>query len=273
MIFSRYNVMLNAKVSYRERVAIAALKLIISRKKVISFAVNLWPYGELNSQYQSISSYVLLNSNMLVANSHKVAETLKSDLGYKIPVINNFYDLSLFKPLDKSNNRKVVVCHGSMTAVKQPFLFANIAKELPEADFYWYGERRYFQDMRSKAKRENISNLYLPGKIKNSNLPDLLAVCDIYLYPSIHDGFPNVLVEAMACGLPVIAFDQYGPEAVVDGSTGFVVNSEFVMLEKLKILLHTPGLIEKFSKNARTRASNYSGTQLKGKLEDIIDEM
>ena len=77
----------------------------------------------------------------------------------------------------------------------------------------------------------------------------------------------------MACGLPVIAFDQYGPEAVVDGSTGFVVNSEFVMLEKLKILLHTPGLIEKFSKNARTRASNYSGTQLKGKLEDIIDEM
>ena len=271
LIFNRANVILNAKVSLKERIAIAVIKGLKINTKIISFAVNLWPYGELNSQFQATSEYVLLNSDVLIANSHQVAKTLENDLGYEIPVINNFYDLSLFKPFDKSNQRPKVVCHGSMTAVKQPFLFANISKELPQADFIWYGERRYYNDMLLKKEREKINNLYLPGKVNNTELPKLLSVCDLYLYPSIHDGFPNVIVEAMACGLPVIAFDQYGPEAIIDGKTGYVVNSEYTMLEKLQYLLDNEAIIREYGKNARERALRYDGTQLVGKLETIID--
>jgi len=158
-----------------------------------------------------------------------------------------------------------------MIPVKQPFLFANIAKELPEADFIWYGERMYYDAMKEKIKRENIDNLTLPGGLKNNELPEVLALGDVYLYPSIHEGFPNVLVEAMGCGLPVIVFNQYGPEAVVDGKTGYVVSSEYEMLRKLKYLLHNEKLIEEYGRNARLRAMEYDGRKLVHKLETIID--
>jgi len=240
---------------------------------VLSFAVSLLPYGEINSIYNKISDYILFNSNYLVANSKRVAETIYEYKLRSVPVVNNFYDISLYRPIEHQNIRKRVICHGSMICVKQPFLFANIAKEIPEADFYWYGERRYYQDMKRKAQNENINNLYLPGKVENNKLSQLIALGDIFLYPSIHDGFPNVVVEAMACGLPVITFDRYGPEAVIDGKTGYVVKSEFEMLDKLKFLLSHEDLIVKFGNNSRKRAMEYDGKKLAPCLEKIIDNL
>jgi len=78
-------------------------------------------------------------------------------------------------------------------------------------------------------------------------------------------------VEAMASGLPVITFSRYGPEAVIDGVTGFIVDSEFEMLRKLKYLLHNEKLIEEYGRNARLRAMEYDGRKLVHKLETIID--
>jgi glycosyltransferase involved in cell wall biosynthesis len=51
-----------------------------------------------------------------------------------------------------------------------------------------------------------------------------LRVCDVYLQPSLWEGMPNALLEAMACALPVIASDAGGiPEAVDSGHNGFIV--------------------------------------------------
>jgi len=273
LLLGNYKILLNAKNSFREYLAIKWLKFIKSKKIIITFAVSQLPYGETNSIYCKMSDEILFNSHYLVANSHRVAETIYGYKSINVPVINNFYDLSLFTPIKHLNKRKKIICHGSMIAVKQPFLFANIAKEIPEADFYWYGERRYYLDMKRKAKDEGINNLYLPGKFLNSEIPELLAKGDIYLYPSIHDGFPSVLVEAMACGLPVITFDRYGPEAVIDGKTGYVVKSEFEILKKLRYLLNHEDFITEFGKNARKRACEYDGKKLAPKLEKIIGKI
>jgi len=276
VLLGQFDVILNAKNGYDEYLLInmmSFLKRLRFKTKIITVAVNQVPYGETNSVYTKISDKILFNSNILLANSHRVSKTIFEYKGVNAPVLNNFYDLSLFIPNPHKNQRKKVLCHGSMIAVKQPFLFANIAKEIPEVDFIWIGERYYYKDMLEKAKNENINNLYLPGRLENNKLPEVLSGGDVYLYPSIHEGFPNVVVEAMASGLPVITFSRYGPEAVIDGVTGFIVDSEFEMLKRLRYLLANEKLILEFGKNARKRAEEYSGQKLAINLEEIIDNI
>lgn len=58
------------------------------------------------------------------------------------------------------------------------------------------------------------------------NVPQLLPAFDIFVQPSLHEGLPNTVLEAMAAGLPVVATAVGGtPEAVVDGETGLLVPS------------------------------------------------
>jgi glycosyltransferase involved in cell wall biosynthesis len=253
-------------------VVVKALRFLRSPKRIVTFAVNQVPYNEIGSHATKRADAVLFESHILAANSKRVARTIKRYKRIDVPVVNNFYDIDLFKPKRKFKRRTRFICVGSMTAVKQPFLFANIAKMTPEADFTWVGKRFYYEDMVRKKEKENISNLHLFGQIDNDKLPGILSDSDVFLYPSIHDGFPNVVVEAMACGLPVIAFDRYEPEAVVDGKTGYVVTTEFDMLDKVRILANNQNLVSKMSDNSRVRSLDYDGKINVHKLEKLLDK-
>jgi glycosyltransferase involved in cell wall biosynthesis len=65
--------------------------------------------------------------------------------------------------------------------------------------------------------------VHFVGRVGHDRLPDLLRASDFLLLTSDLESFGMVLIEAMACGKPVVATDLPGPRAVVaDGSTGFV---------------------------------------------------
>ena len=71
--------------------------------------------------------------------------------------------------------------------------------------------------------------VHFPGFVRYDQVPDLLSTGDVFLMPSVvessgdRDGIPNVIVEALRCGLPVVATDVCGiPEVIQDGSTGFL---------------------------------------------------
>jgi len=67
--------------------------------------------------------------------------------------------------------------------------------------------------------------LHSMGIIKDMNrLALLYSAADVFILPSMEDNLPNTMLEAMACGTPVIAFDVGGiPDAVIDNVTGFLV--------------------------------------------------
>ncbi len=72
--------------------------------------------------------------------------------------------------------------------------------------------------------------VHLPGAVLRDGLPDLYRAADLFVLPAVHDergnvdGLPNVILEAMASGLPVVASGISGiPLAVEDGSTGLLV--------------------------------------------------
>jgi glycosyltransferase involved in cell wall biosynthesis len=76
-----------------------------------------------------------------------------------------------------------------------------------------------------QAVRETADpDVFLAGWHGHDDLPAGLNAADLLVLPSVHEQFGAVLVEAMACGLPVVAVDAYGPAEIVDdGETGWLV--------------------------------------------------
>ena len=75
--------------------------------------------------------------------------------------------------------------------------------------------------------------MHFPGVVYRQALPDLYRSSDIFVLPAVHDragnvdGLPNVILEAMSSGLPVIASGISGiPQAVVSEQTGLLVGEE-----------------------------------------------
>ena len=78
-------------------------------------------------------------------------------------------------------------------------------------------------------ERTGASNVFLAGWHDHEELPELLHAADALVLPSVREQFGQVLVEAMACGLPTIAVDAYGPADIVEhGETGWLVEPDDV---------------------------------------------
>lgn len=87
---------------------------------------------------------------------------------------------------------------------------------------------------------------------KKDNVAEALRNSDIFVQTSTTEGLPNALLEAMACGLPVVVTNVGGmPDVVKDNHNGFVIDSgnTLQLVERLQLLIHDPELRKKFSDN------------------------
>jgi glycosyltransferase involved in cell wall biosynthesis len=94
------------------------------------------------------------------------------------------------------------------------------------------------------------------GWVTDEQLHEKYTKSDIFVLPSRHEGMPNVVLEAMASGLPVIATGIAGSEElVVDGKTGFLVpvDDPQALAETLKRLLSDPGMAHAMGLAGRER--------------------
>lgn len=116
---------------------------------------------------------------------------------------------------------------GRLTAVKaqHDFLYAAnvILKHEPAAAFLIAGEGVLGNDLRSLARRLGIeSHVCFTGERRD--VFDLIAALDVFVLPSLAEGIPMVLLEAMALGTPVVATAVGGvPEMITNGETGVLV--------------------------------------------------
>jgi glycosyltransferase involved in cell wall biosynthesis len=130
-------------------------------------------------------------------------------------------------PLDLKPEHKVVITVGRLVAQKDIELFVEGAKILlhyyPQARFVVVGDGPCRLDLMRCAFQSGLD-----GKIsfvgEREDVPELLASADVFWLTSQWEGFPNVVLEAMACGKPVVARDIGScRELITDGETGFLV--------------------------------------------------
>jgi glycosyltransferase involved in cell wall biosynthesis len=105
--------------------------------------------------------------------------------------------------------------------------FAELAPRFPDWGLFILGEGPQRSALESMAREWEIADrVRLPGAVPQAFAA--LKQCDLFVFPSRHEGFGNALVEAMACGLPVVAADCWSvsPEIVHDGTDGLLVPPE-----------------------------------------------
>jgi len=92
-----------------------------------------------------------------------------------------------------------------------------------------------------------------------SDIPQLLPLLEVVVLPSLEEGFPNAVLEAMAAGRPVVATHVGGvPEAVVHGETGLLVppGDPVALADAVGRLLHDPAQAKQMGLAGRERVSN-----------------
>ncbi|MGH7151860.1 MAG: glycosyltransferase, partial [Planctomycetota bacterium] len=102
---------------------------------------------------------------------------------------------------------------------------AQVVRTLPETRFLLVGGGPIEPELRAQARGLGLGRSVIFAGMR-SDVPDLLRAADVFVLPSLDDreGFGIALLEAMACGLPIVASRAGGiPEAVPDGSAGTLV--------------------------------------------------
>lgn len=97
-----------------------------------------------------------------------------------------------------------------------PQLAEQLSGQLKSFTFLVAGEGPYLPELRARVLERQLSDYFdFRGWVPNREVPVLFRAADVYLMPSQEEGFPHVLLEAMAAGCPFVAFDVGGVRDVV----------------------------------------------------------
>lgn len=129
---------------------------------------------------------------------------------------------TLKKELGLNENDYLVGCVGRFSPEKNMNMIINCAKKLPEINFVIVGDGPQKDIIKKMAK--NIQNIYILDFTNNVN--NIYNSLDLLMLPSKMEGVPLTILEAMSCGIPVVASDVgYVTEIVINNINGFTVKN------------------------------------------------
>ncbi len=118
-----------------------------------------------------------------------------------------------------------------------------------------------------------LTNVALAGLLGAEQLREEYRRADIFLFPSIFEGSPKVILEAAACGLPVIVRNNYSPETVVHGTTGYQAASDEELYGFLKALLDNRELRQELGRKGRQHSQKYDWDVITAQWDDAFTRL
>jgi len=176
----------------------------------------------------------------------------------KISVIPNFVDVDLFKPSnrEKHNNAQVICYIGRLDEIKNISALLDAVKDL-DIELYMIGDGPLRDQLFEKAEKEKIKAKFF-GNLPNAELPQYLTGSNLFILPSLIEGHPKALIEAMACGLPVIGSNVPGIRELIEHrQNGYLCGtSASDMRVAIQEVLSNPKLMHYMGRNAREYVMN-----------------
>jgi glycosyltransferase involved in cell wall biosynthesis len=216
-------------------------------------------------------------ADAVFANSRFVAKTVRDYFGDAVGTIYNGVDRRFFFPIErsstKSNALPVVLYAGSFQPRKRVELVIRQAARFPLATFRLAGRGETESSCRDLAQQLNCGNVVFLGHLAPAALGEELRQADVFLFPSILEGHPQVLGQAAACGTPAIAMDFYHPDYLVSGSTGFLVESDDELTAKLDLLLRNSELRHTMSRAAIAHSQSFDWDRIAAQWAEVFQSV
>ncbi|MDP2638653.1 MAG: glycosyltransferase family 4 protein [Candidatus Azambacteria bacterium] len=220
---------------------------------------------------QKIGRFVIKRADRIRTNSNAVFNQVKEQgiSENKIRLVHLRVDLDLFNPLSilrinsGADDDKIKIGYiGRLVEGKglEDLLLAMAnfsAKGGPT--FGWkiliFGNGPLEEKLKKIAEDLKINDkIEWRGFVPYNKVPEALSQIDVFVYPSLHEGFGRSIMEALAMERAVVATNIGGiPDLIKDGVNGFLVesNNPEMLAEKIKILMENKDLRERFGKAGR----------------------
>jgi glycosyltransferase involved in cell wall biosynthesis len=182
--------------------------------------------------------YALQNASAVTTNASELAKTGKVLIGRDIVLIPNGIEAEHFSPLPRNEalaeslglTGPVIGFVGELREKKGLATllsaYAQVLREL-RSTLLVVGEVRVGEDRQTFDELSGAirnARIVVTGHISPRELPDYYALMDVFVHPSLRDGLPNALLEAMACEKAIIATPVGGiPDALTDRENGRLV--------------------------------------------------
>ena len=152
----------------------------------------------------------------------------------------------------------------------------EVVKKYPNVRFVFVGDGPLRQDVEQQIHRLGLDQYFILLGFRR-DVKQLLGLFDLFILPSLSEGLPNAVLEAMACSNPVVASAVNGVvEVVVDGKTGYLVppgEPQQISAAVIK-MLQSPENMKQMGNRGRERvAAAFSVEQQIGKFEELYDTL
>lgn len=209
----------------------------------------------------------------------------------KIKIINNPVNLSKIKKMSQEesnlqNDIFTFITIGRMHHQKNHKLLINAIKNI-NAKLYIIGDGELKKDLQNQIKDLKLEKkVILLGRQKKPYM--YLVKSDCFVFSSSYEGFPNVLLEALACELPIISTDcKSGPREILAPDTDYrkmidngiekvkygiltAVNNQKNMEEAMKLMMEDKALRNSYKQKALKRANDFSMEKIIQQYKEIL---
>ncbi len=237
-----------------------------------------------------IAPVTLTASGAVVVLTNHMAEAVKAYYLKKSIVLPNGIDTNTFKGFSKQAIRdtlnvpvggKIVIFTGRFYPVKGlGYLveaFRTVSQKIPEAELWLVGNGADRESLtQAVAKNGLTGRVRFTGEVLHQKIPEYLAMADVFALPSLSEGFPLVILEAMALGLPIVASRVRGlPEIITDGENGFLVEpkNSAQLAQKIIQLLENPALRQNISDANKKKSQQYDWERVIDAMETIYSQV
>lgn len=266
-------------------------------------------YGRIVYDYSPIKvAYYQSREKMLWSTANKiitVSNAIKSDLtvsyGFdpeKITVVYNGVNIKVFRPISDARlpekfrafEGKRIVLYVGHFGLRKGVLhlikaMQKVTRQVPDSVLLciggvpaWLGSTDYWAYLKQAVKQADLEDkIILSDRIPNQELPNFYSLASVFVLPSYYEAFAKVVLEAMACGKPVVASKKGGlEEAIENGKSGFTF--DFGNVDQLADAIITIMQDEKLAKNmgeiGRRRVErDFTWTAVANRIEAVYDQV
>ena len=264
-------------------------KIIISERSYPSLQ---YGYKNLTSKLNKyLISKLYSKSDLVICNSFGNANDLRTNFNVPkeiIKVIHNPVDLQKImkiKPITGffDSNYFNLVSVGRLDVGKNHELLINAVSNINMVKLYIIGEGRQKTELEKIIKARRLQDkVFLLGY--DPNPFKYMKAADLFIFGSNHEGFPNALLEAMSCGLPILSTNcKSGPDEILqlivpsvnevmitDYGILVPVNNEELMIKGIHYFLNSPDFLMKCRINVKNRIKHFSKEEILKKYHEHI---